>query len=242
MNYTKTEQTKKIIRLVLLYTGVVIILIIAALIYNYFQNKNNLVINSFDSIVKNLPKDEKDRILNTLDFTLRLNSIVDTKSISDITIREGSYSQTLESGAYITRFIIDINSIRQSYVINDYYPTNTYARSTVGDYSYTVNCVFGDEVIYSDFKCKDRISDENQMPWADPVQNSLPINNTFYVISLGINNPDSDKIVVDIRLNMPKPTRDNNKKAAEFYKEQALKEFTGLGYNLEDYIITYSWL
>jgi len=75
----------------------------------------------------------------------------------------------------------------------------------------------------------------------NPIMAHLPFNSTFYSIDATM---DSDGRVAAllIRINMQEPTRENNIRAAEIYKSQALNAIREMGFNPEDFLIFYRWL
>jgi len=209
--------------------------IVLAVVLMPKKNEGGVVINGYDEIVENIPRGETDRILSMLAYTLGLNTGRELPEIRDIEIREGSYRQVLRDGVYETEFMVDIESLEQSYKIMSYY-----SLSGVGaDYSYQARCVFGDDLKYGEFKCKDRISEENGMPWADPAQYELPYFDTYYQINVG--ESTRDRIGIEIKINMAKPISENNIRAGEMYKERGLEKIREMGFDPDDYSIRYSW-
>lgn len=233
----KIKRSPKIVLIVGAYVLIAAVVVVIAVVASR-NNADTAMITNYNEIVKNLPDEERDRILSTLTYTLELNTDTEPSEIMDITIRNNSYQQTFEEEIYNTSFIVDIASLQQSYKIVDSY--SSLGAEKVGvDYKRQVRCIFGDEQIYGDFRCKDRISVENALPWADPIQYELPYQSTYYQISVrgGIS-----KVGLTIRINMPEPTRENNIKAAEYYKELALQKIRDMGYGPDNYEITYTWL
>ena len=75
-------------------------------------------INNFGNIVDILPDDEYSRILDTVNYTMKLNNI--TSPVSDVVIRDGSYQQSLTDTnklIYLTEFMFKCTD-RVSYEIN----------------------------------------------------------------------------------------------------------------------------
>lgn len=121
----------------------------------------NSSIGNYGSIVKNLPDSENKQIINMLNETLARNHV--TNKISDAVIREGSYSQTVydvSKSIYLTKFIIDIPSAKQSYVINDYYSPLPADQTGLYDYNVQVLCPDQSQLIYGNFNCTDRTRQE----------------------------------------------------------------------------------
>lgn len=87
-----------------------------------------------------------------------------SNSLSDILIRDGSYSQHYdkEKGLRLIRFIVDIKSIRQSYQIEYAHSQNGEVdNSGIYQYSNMASCVPQDQMIYGYFYCKDLFTQMN---------------------------------------------------------------------------------
>ena len=118
-------------------------------------------INNFGNIVDILPDDEYSRILDTVNYTMKLNNI--TSPVSDVVIRDGSYQQSLTDTnklIYLTEFMIDIPSLHQSYFVRDYYSPLPVEQSGLYDYTIQVSCPNSSQLIYEPFNCTDRVNYE----------------------------------------------------------------------------------
>ena len=118
-------------------------------------------INNFGNVVDILPDDEYRRILDTVNYTMKLNNI--TSPVSDVVIRDGSYQQSLTDTnklIYLTEFMIDIPSLRQSYFVRDYYSPLPVEQSGLYDYTIQVSCPNSSQLIYEPFNCTDRVNYE----------------------------------------------------------------------------------
>ena len=118
-------------------------------------------INNFGNVVDILPDDEYRRILDTVNYTMKLNNI--TSPVSDVVIRDGSYQQSLTDTnklIYLTEFTIDIPSLRQSYFVRDYYSPLPVEQSGLYDYTIQVSCPNSSQLIYEPFNCTDRVNYE----------------------------------------------------------------------------------
>ena len=120
-------------------------------------------INNFDQYVRNLSADRRDLIQQNLFNTVRMNLPSDTDlNITDAIIRDGSYSQTYDYNTqiYSTRFIVDIPSIQQSYVVTDKFSPLPPELSGLFDYATLVLCPDEKDLIFKPFNCTDRIRQE----------------------------------------------------------------------------------
>jgi hypothetical protein len=118
-------------------------------------------ISNYNEYVRNLSSEERSllesALYNVIVFNLRGT---DPMNISDIQIRKDSYRQELVSpDLYITEFIVDIASIKQSYRVWDAYSLAG-SGAYMGEYPQLILCPTAEELIYGDFDCKDAISME----------------------------------------------------------------------------------
>ena len=120
-------------------------------------------IPNLNKLASNLPSEEINNMNIQFNSTLEQNGVVD--KLSDIQIREGTYKQELTDNnklIYTTTFIVDIPSIKQSYVVeNNYspYPANI---SGLYDYTTLVICPDTSQLLYGPFDCTDRLTQEQQ--------------------------------------------------------------------------------
>ena len=126
--------------------------------YNDIANWSGSIIVNYDSVVRNLPQQRRDNASKMLLYTLADNGV--STIPSDITIRDGSYSQTIDPNTmtYYTTYIVDIPSIKQSYRITDQYSAVESYDPT--SYATVVTCLDQDELIYGSFNCSDQIKQE----------------------------------------------------------------------------------
>jgi len=237
------EKTVKEPFLIPYAIAVLLVMISITVLLFYRPDRMDMVkINDINNVVENLPKIEINQIRAELANVIKENAEgnIRISRINDINIRGNSYRQNVEDGVQTTSFIVDIESLRQSFRIVNLYSLDG---ENSGDYRNLANCIFGNYVIFSEFEfvCQDRISLENGMPWADPIQYVLPYSTTFYGIRIGNSIPD--KVGVNIVLNIadPEGTNETMMLRAEQIKREALDKIRELGFNPDDYIIEFSW-
>ena len=128
------------------------------IIYDDLSNWSKSIINNYDSIVTNLPPERANEASKMLLYTLSYNNI--SQIPTDITIRDGSYQQSLEQSTmtYETTYIVDVPSIQQSYRIKDRY--SAIDANNIDSYTTVVTCLNTDEMIYPSFNCLDQIKQE----------------------------------------------------------------------------------
>ena len=126
--------------------------------YDDIQSFADSIINNYDQVVSNLPRDRELAATRMLLYALHDNN--QSAIPADINIRNGSYSQTLEQDTmtYMTTYIVDIPSIQQSYRITDQYsPVEQY---NPVNYATVVTCLDNSEQIYDFSNCTDQIKEE----------------------------------------------------------------------------------
>lgn len=126
--------------------------------YDDIQSFADPIINNYDQVVSNLPRDRELAATRMLLYALHDNN--QSAIPADINIRNGSYSQTLEQDTmtYMTTYIVDIPSIQQSYRITDQYsPVEQY---NPVNYATVVTCLDDSEQIYDFSNCTDQIKEE----------------------------------------------------------------------------------
>lgn len=129
------------------------------IVYNDISNNQSNLINNYDAIVHNLPITTRNETNRMLLYTLYANNI-HTKP-SDITIRKGSYSQSIIDTnlmIYRTTYIVDIPSIKQSYQVSNLY--SPIPKNNPTSYTTTVTCLDSANLIYGPFNCTDQIKQE----------------------------------------------------------------------------------
>jgi len=114
-----------------------------------------IAIQGLSSIVQNIPVSELNAIQEILCWTVAKNVSKDGDlMVIDAHIRDGSYSQTYSDDAqevYSTRFLVDLPSLKQSYLIADDWSPLPPQQSGLTDYTLVVNCPKPEELIYGSF-------------------------------------------------------------------------------------------
>lgn len=107
--------------------------------------------------IPNIPQSEIDNLSEIVHNTANLNGI---KSKPDIVVRKNSIKQVYseKNFAYVTDFIVDLPSVKQSYRVHDEYYMVPHRYGN--DYALLVTCPHPEDLIYPSFKCTDRIKQE----------------------------------------------------------------------------------
>ena len=227
----------------LLIVGWVLLAAIAIVISMVFFKPRGpeVTINNLDDIVENIPDYEVNTILSLLADTLRINTDRQLSEITDIEIREGSYRQHYEDSLFQTEFIVDIESIRQSYRITNVY-SHLGEEKTGLDYTTVVRCLSGEDVIFEDFICQDRITAESGLSRNDPIINLVPHQDHGLSITLG-GEDEEGRVILDIHITIFAYELDNNSNpspALERRKTGIREWLTSNGLDPDNYILNYN--
>ncbi len=100
---------------------IVFIIIVVNVATLFLQDKNHIIVSDNDDQLKNVPAEEIKLYKKALWEIISKNvDDVDESIVKDAIVREGSYIEEIdeENGTVNASFIIDIDSIQQTYVVN----------------------------------------------------------------------------------------------------------------------------
>jgi uncharacterized protein YxeA len=236
---------------ILIFAGifVVCIAVIIALAI-IFQGKpqnqfGNLIrIHNYDQKVKNVSSDMRDATESYLYNIVKENkeSSFDASTVDDARIRDNSESQDFSKSenVYSGEFIVDMESIRQSYRVQYSYSSDE-NNIHVGGNPVVISCLDEDQLKYGAFDCKDFVS--GQAASYDSILQHLPFQNFSYRIT-----PDStqgDVLVLKVQLTIPdsdlKGDTASRLAVIDTYKQEVLDWIRSKGANPDDYTITYNY-
>ena len=197
-------------------------------------------IQNYTSKVKNLPGDVRDATESYLYNVTKMNvnDSVNVSKISDAHIRDGSDTQEEQSGVYTGSYIVDMESIKQSYGVSYTYSDDD---SKMGGNPIVIQCLPKEKLIYGEFKCTDLVSEQSST--TDPLIRYLPYENFSFKIS-----PDAtqgDTLVLVTTLSIPesdlKGSQDSRLAVINAYKSQVEDWIRSKGADPNKYIITYNY-
>lgn len=225
----------------LLFVAAVIFVIVLSLTTSQSSDKSGRIeITNFSKYVNNLPSSEKVTIEKDLYTTVSLNIGTEKANLVDTAvIRDVSYQQRFDNKVYSTTFIVDIESIQQSYRVNNYYSKLSVKESGLFDYTNSVLCVNKDELKYKAFSCKDRISEESNVSSSDPILLYLPYSTLRYDLVIDSSSKDL-RLIAKFNLTEADYTI-GEQKAIENYKGQLRDWFVSKDLNINNYSITYKY-
>lgn len=238
------DRNRKIAILIVIVFAIATLVSVGFFIANLFTNSSNedsIRINNYDQYVSNIADSERVALETMLFNTVSYNE-ADTekiKAVNDAVIREGSYSQTQSDGIYTTKFIVDIESLKQTYQLQNLYSRQSVEDSDLRDYTSLVICPEKDQLKFGEFTCRDRLSTEAGVTKSDPVLQYLPVSNLDYSLD---RDPNSAELKLKATLNLTEVDRRLGEEAAiATYKESIRKWFESKNLNIDDYSITYRY-
>lgn len=169
--------------------------------------RERLEISNLDEYTEGKPTDEERirYIKHNLLTVVNLNSdeTIESDSIDDIRIRDNSFSQEYdqETTLHHVEFIVDIESIKQSYNVSYEWVDNQDEWRAMDETGTLVTCLPINELRYGDFNCKDLLTEQSGE--TDPVLERLentPISPIFKVYGQ-IEDNGSKKIIIQILAN-----------------------------------------
>ncbi len=237
MKIRDLEKRQKII----LFFAVVIFIVIFILLF-FFQPSNKygsfINIKGYDKYIPNLPTDRKDSLNNTLYNITKANLKSDKLNINDANIRDGSvnYSYDEQTNINYGSFIVDIQSIKQSYLMSYEWSSDSLNNNLSG-YTATASCLPSDKIIYNNFNCEDSSSFDNKK---DPILDYLPHSTFNYTVTANIDDKNKTNLNVDIIL-YSSDTRNNERDSSiNKYKAEVVDWIKSINLNPDDYTITYT--
>lgn len=193
------QENKKLLIAFAAFAILCVVIIIIAIVSNIPATRKTITIDNFYNYVQNVPEDEKNAIEEALYHVSSLNTEDIPKNTTAV-IRSDTYNQTFENNIYKTNFTVDIESLKQSYSVENLYSNLPVEESGLTDYTVLVLCLPLEDLIYDDFNCKDRLSQESGFTKSDPILKELPYSTLNYDISAEEDEDENLIILVKILL------------------------------------------
>lgn len=241
------SRRKAAIILIALLLGLALIITLLSIVIKSDENQFGkfIKIQNYSSKIKNLNGDMRDAMESYL-YNVTVMNIDAEKAgkVGDALIREGSDSQDYNSVTvtYSGSFIVDMQSIKQSYEVQySYTKEKNNALYVDGGNAVVVSCLEPSKLIYGEFDCKDIVSKQSSK--YDVLLQYLPYENFSFKLS-----PDAtqgEELVVVVTLDIPQIdlSSDAASKAAtiSLYKNEVKKWFDSKGLNWNDYKLDYNY-
>lgn len=239
-----TKAKKRFILISCVFIGIIII---ASIIY--ILNNNSLEgggkIGNYEQETK-LPVQQKENVEESILNAVNINlpNGVNTKDIRDIIIRQGSGEQTHneKTDVYTGSFIIDIASLKQSYLVSYQYTGTPDNLGLVSGSPIAVKCLPADKLIYGDFKCTDMF--QQQSEGIDPIIGSLPYDSLSFSASPG-GKDTQDRQIIIVKLDIPqidlKGNAASKREVVQMYKKEFTDWVSSKGLDSTSYTIEYNY-
>ena len=190
------------------------------------------------SSVRNLPEDEQDRIAAELLKTVKENLPEGAELPKDSAkLRSGSISYYNNTSNLASSFIVDIESVRQSYVVTVEWQKKADEAKASG-YPVTVTCLTDTEkIIYPEFKCKDFVT---EAVGSDLILiRYLPKRADDYALFANDPSAEKPKITATIFIHSYETAYADKDKKAEQVKSHITEYVQSIGGDMDDYIFEY---
>lgn len=150
----------------------------------------------------------------------------DIAQVNSAVIRSGTFEYDSQENVTTVKFIVDIESIKQSYQVSYQWGDEDY----LDEYGTIVSCLPKKSLIYGDFNCQDLFT--SMAGTNDPALLATPYSDYGYDITA--EEQSDGKVVINIYLYACQVDEE------EVYRDYALDYLKSQNVDLEDYTINYS--
>lgn len=239
------DQSSRRTVIIILSIAVVVAGGILMALYFVFNSTSGVKIANLDSCSPSINPSIEEAITGTLlHYVEEANSHNGKMTMGDYQalVREGSCSQTDYTTFKRAKMIVDIEQANQSWLVEYDWIRRGQEWLDLGDIA--ISCLSQDQLIFGDFDCDNlevfRTGRAYTLVPVFPIEQHLPYQGRYYTITSLVDQDGALQIV--IKINMKKPTRENNIRQAEIYQEQALDKIREFGFNPADFNIVTKWL
>ena len=242
MQQGTVSRKKAAIILISLLAGLALIVGVISMFLKSDENQfgKYITIQNYSSKVKNTPdsvKEATESYLYTV-VVMNIDSSTNASKINDAFIREGSEKQNYAMNVYTGTYIVDMASIKQSYLVTYTYSSD---ETKLGGNPIVVSCLPKEDLIYGEFKCTDLVS--KQAAEDDGIIRYLPYENFSYKIT-----PDAtqgENLVLVVTLDIPQSDLKGNAasraEVVAMYKKEVTDWITSKGIDPKRYVIQYNY-
>ena len=215
----------------LILSQFVVVIMIVLILQPVFREREHVEIQDGNAVSVGVPDEVWENFEETLWQVISSNvNDVERNVIDDIVVRDGSYEEIVKGGAKSANFIVDIDSIQQTYVVSIGWSDNV---ALYGPNNVSIECPPRDQMKYPDTICYGMYNNiyslDLYLPYAvypeghdeDDVEPTAP----NYII-----HGDEDDKTIDIEVSVCN---------AEKYHQEALEYLDSLPFSIKDYKINY---
>lgn len=244
-----TNSRKKQLTIISAIFGAIVVVLIIVAIVMQLSPKNEygdgLRIQNFNEKVKNVSTTMRSGVEATLYNVVKKNVSKDTNllKVDDAYIRDDSNKQDYNkpSDIYTGNFIVDIESIKQSY-----YVQYTYVKGEDSSEGLTtrvvISCVEDKDLKYGAFKCADFV--EEQAGKNDSIIQYLPFSNFSFYIAADTT-AGEDNLILKVELRIPQSDLKGglaaDQAAVSLYKNEVTTWLKSKNLNPTDYTFEYNY-
>lgn len=229
------QERNELLRRILPFgIGFVVILLVGVVIYFALQS-NTLSITRLDEATKNIPEGNRAAIRRAVDLIITQNNpSKNTRDVNDIAVRPESIKQNYneQQRGYTGSFIVDIESLKQSYRVQYSYSSNENSTLNSG-YPVVASCLEASELKYGAFDCQDTSIEQHL---DDPLLSKLPYEAPFYSVTNSQSESGEQIVIVKIMTNT---NSSRTREAFARYKVEANAWIEQQGVKLSDYLVEY---
>ena len=228
--YHNLSKSQRIGLLVL--SQVLVVIIVVLMLQPVFREKEHVeVTQESDEIAAEIPMEAWKNFQSTL-WQL-ISDTVDTVSksvIDDAVIREGTYKKIVNGGAQSVNFIVDIDSIKQTYAVSIGWSDNI---ALYGPDNVSIECPPKQEMKYPETVCYGMYNNTYSLDLYLPhavYPEGYDVNSDEPVAPLYIIHGDESSKTIDVEVSMCD---------VEKYRKEALDYLNSLPISIDDYKINY---
>ena len=149
MDTTINKRKNIIIVVAAVVLVLVVVGVVLALVGGLFGQKSGFKISNEEQYLKNIRQEDKDALLSVLANHVKNVSDIDVeKTLVEGSIRDGSYSEDRQGDVVISNFLLDIDAIQQTYLVE--FP---WSKSTDVPDGISVECPRNDQSKFPDSYC-----------------------------------------------------------------------------------------
>ena len=215
----------------LLMGQVIIIIILVSVVQIFVTDKQHVEVEDGNNVEKSIPADVKDFVGDNI-WQLVQAKVGDLtqNDIKDVVVREGTYEEVENAdGSVSVSFIVDIDSLKQTYVVETGWSKD---KRTV--YEVIVDCPPVDQMKYPETVChgmyNDTYSLDLYLPYA-VYPDGYSADSDYPMAPNYIIHGDESTKTIEIEVSICDPDR---------FKKNALKYLSDTPINLSDYTIKYN--
>jgi hypothetical protein len=245
MNLSHLTPRQKII----IITVIFLTFIITASVFVYVSNNtgnrygDGFQITGIDKISPNLPRERYEALSAALHLMVQKNNKPDDASrVSDASVRPDSieYTYDTENDVHSGSFIIDVQSLKQSYFASYQWSPNTTNNIGLSGYTANVACLAKDKLIYGDFQCIDDFANSPLLELRDPIIDLLPHTTYNYIITANSQIKGEVELDVKIILYAYDTRNSTEQQAVQKYKEEINNWLLSNNLKPSDYKMNYT--